>query len=200
MLGSLVNSKLLVYDRYTSENVYSSIMDMRLSAGKTSFKEPSISDDYLIGFTEGEGMFYIGIVPSKETKTGWQVIYFFKVSQNPSGREVLEYFKNRLDCGYIKENSKTDPTDKSLAYVVRDLKSLQEKVIPFFKDKLVIKKAAFEKFRYVVNLVVTKSHLTVTGMKEILEIAYTMNTGKRRVLKEVILEAYIKLESSQAIR
>ena len=36
----------------------------------------SISDDYLLGFVEGEGMFYIGIVPSPETKTGWQVIYF----------------------------------------------------------------------------------------------------------------------------
>ena len=154
----------------------------------------------MVGFTEGEGMFYIGIVPSGETTTGWQVIYFFKVSQNPSGRSILEYFKTRLDCGYIKENSKTDPTDRSLAYVVRDIKSLQEKVIPFFEGKLIIKHDAFEKFKRVVELVMKKSHLNLMGMKEILEIAYTMNTGKRRVLKEVILEAYIKLESSQTIR
>lgn len=159
-----------------------------------------VSDDYLIGFTEGEGMFYIGIVPSKETKTGWQVIYFFKVSQNPSGRMVLQYFKDRLECGYIKENSQTDPTDKSLAYVVRDIFSIKEKVIPFFEDKLVIKRNVFEKFKQVVQLVIAKEHLTMRGMKKILEIAYTMNTGKRKVLKEQILEAYIKLESSQAIR
>ncbi len=159
-----------------------------------------ISDDYLVGFTEGEGMFYIGIVPSKETKTGWQVIYFFKVSQNPNGKEVLEYFKNRLGCGYIKENSQTDPTDKSLAYVVRDLLSIKEKVIPFFEGKLLIKRNAFKKFRQVVQLVLLREHLTAKGMKEILEIAYTMNTGKRKVLKENILEAYKKLESSQTIR
>jgi len=55
----------------------------------------SLSDDYLIGFVEGEGMFYIGIVPSKETKSGWQVIYFFKVSQNPVGKTVLEELKKR---------------------------------------------------------------------------------------------------------
>jgi len=40
-----------------------------------------LSDDYLIGFTEGEGMFYVGIVPSKETKTGWQVIFFKSISK-----------------------------------------------------------------------------------------------------------------------
>lgn len=91
-----------------------------------------ISDDYLIGFVEGEGVFYVGIVPSKETTSGWQVIYFFKVSQNPSGRLVLDYFKERLNCGYIKANSKTDLSDKSLAFVVRNYNDLINRVIPFF--------------------------------------------------------------------
>ena len=60
-----------------------------------------LSDDYLVGFVEGEGMFYIGIVPSRETKSGWQVIHFFKVSQNPIGVEVLKYFLTKFLCGYI---------------------------------------------------------------------------------------------------
>ena len=159
-----------------------------------------ISDDYLVGFTEGEGMFYVGIVPSKETKTHWQVIYFLKVSQNPAGIEVLNHFKNRLGCGYIKQNSQTDSTDKSLAYVVRDLPSLRDKIIPFFEGKLVIKKDAFEKFKQVLELVEEKQHFTVSGMTKILEIAYSMNTQKRRVSKDSILEDYMKLESPQAIR
>jgi len=159
-----------------------------------------VSDDYLIGFTEGEGMFYVGIVPSKETKAGWQVIYFFKVSQNPIGKDVLNQFKDRLKCGYIKQNSQTDLTDKSLAYVVRDFPSLRDKVIPFFEGKLVIKKDAFEKFKQVLKLVEEKQHFTVLGITKILEIAYSMNTQKRRVKKQVILESYMKLESSQAIR
>lgn len=149
-----------------------------------------ISDDYLVGFVEGEGMFYIGIVPSGETKTGWQVIYFFKVSQNPSGKSVLEHFLERFGCGYIKENSKKDTTDKSLAYVVRDFKSIKELIIPFFNNKLIIKRDAFEKFCRVIDIVDSKNHLTAGGMKEILELAYSMNTGKRKVSKEVILRAY----------
>lgn len=159
-----------------------------------------LSDDYLIGFIEGEGMLYIGIVPSRETRTGWQVIYFFKVSQNPSGKMVLDYLKTRLDCGYIKANSLNDSTDKSLAYVVRDFISLRDKVIPFLEGKLVIKQDAFEKFKRVLGLINEKKHLTLVGMTEILDIAYSMNTGKRRVSKEVILKSYQELESPQAIR
>jgi len=149
-----------------------------------------IRDDYLVGFVEGEGMFYIGVVPSRETKSGWQVIYFFKVSQNPNGKRVLNELKKRLGCGYLKENSKTDKTDKSLAYVVRDLPNLRDKVIPFFEGKVIIKKQAFEKFKEVVRLVSNKEHFSAKGITKILDIAYSMNTQKRRVPKERILEAY----------
>lgn len=48
------------------------MVTLRSSAGKTSSYLPfRISDDYLVGFVEGEGMFYVGVVPSRETKTGW---------------------------------------------------------------------------------------------------------------------------------
>lgn len=149
-----------------------------------------INTDYLIGFVEGEGMFYIGIVPSKETKTGWQVIYFFKVSQNPIGRVVLEALQAQLGCGYLKQNSKTDPTDRSLAFVVRDFVSIRDKVIPFFENKLVIKRDAFEKFKRVIQIVESRKHLSREGIVEILTIAYSMNTGKRRVAMEKILQSY----------
>ena len=151
----------------------------------------SLSNDYFVGFVEGEGMFYIGIVPSKETKSGWQVIYFFKVSQNPSGKEVLEELKKRLSCGYIKANSQTDKTDKSLAYVVRDLSSLRDKVIPFFDKKLIIKKDAFEKFKKVIFLVDKKEHLNKSGIRKIINISYSTNTQKRRFTEEQILKSYL---------
>ena len=165
------------------------MVNLRLSAGKTGLYQ-TVSDDYLVGFVEGEGMFYIGIVPSKETKTGWQVIYFFKVSQNPIGEVVLEQLRRRLDCGYIKQNSQSDRSDKSLALVVRDLSSLIYKVLPFFERKLLIKQPAFEKFKRVLEIVSEKRHLSKEGMTEVLEIAYSMNTQKRRVNKEAILKAY----------
>ena len=150
----------------------------------------TISDDYLIGFVEGEGMFYIGIVPSKETKSGWQVIYIFKVSQNPNGKVVLDYFKKRLACGYLKRNDKTGLTDKSLAFVVRNIEDLKTKVLPFFRNKLLIKKKSFEAFEKVLNSVSEGKHLSKEGLKEIIDIAYSMNTGKRKLTKQYILEHY----------
>ena len=151
-----------------------------------------VSDDYLIGFIEGEGMFYVGIVPSRETKTGWQVIHFFKVSQNPSGKAILDYLKKRLKCGYVKPNLKGNQyKDKSLAFVVRDLSSLHTKILPFLESKLVIKRKNFESFKKVIDLVAHKKHLSKQGIRQILDIAYKMNTAKRRVAKSKILQAYI---------
>jgi hypothetical protein len=149
-----------------------------------------ISDDYIAGFVDGEGMFYVSVVPSKETKTGWQVIYFFKISQNPIGRFVLEEIKEKFSCGYIKANSLTDSTDKSLAYVVRDLSSLRDIIIPFFKGKLKIKDSVFKKFTRIIQIVDKKEHLKRNGIKKILNISYTMNTGKRKFSKENILKAF----------
>ena len=150
-----------------------------------------LSDDYFIGIVEGEGCFYIEIVKSPETKSGWQVIYFFKVSQNPSGRMVLESLKKRLDCGYIKQNNRTDTTDKSLAYVVRDLPSLVDKVIPFFATKLITQKAQdYDKFVKVLEIVSLNQHLTKEGMRKILDLAYSMNTTKRKVTKTQILSNF----------
>lgn len=149
-----------------------------------------VSDEYLRGFVEGEGMFYVGVVPSPETKSGWQVIYFLKVSQNPSGKFILDFLKKRLNCGYLKQNSKTDTTDKSLAFVVRDINDLTEKVIPFFDKKLFIKRENFEKFKKVLEIVKKGEHLNKEGLARILDLSYTMNTQKRKFTKEYILNSY----------
>lgn len=138
-------------------------------------------------------MFYIGIVKStgsSRNKSGWQVVYFFKVSQNPNGKFVLDRIKKRLNCGYIKENNKKDSTDKTLAFVVRDLTSIRDKIIPFFEGKLFIKRKTLQKFSKVIDLVSEQKHLKRGGMKQILDIAYSMNTRKRKISKSEILQSF----------
>lgn len=147
----------------------------------------NISDEYILGFIEGEGCFYVGIVPSNETKSGWQVIVFFKVSQNPEGKVILDYLKKRLECGYVKPNDSKDSSDRSLAFVVRDFSSLESKVIPFFNGKLIVKRKNFEKFKRVLELINQSKHLTTEGLKQIIDIAYSMNSKKRKLSKSQIL-------------
>ena len=147
-----------------------------------------LSDDYLYGFVEGEGCFYVGIVPSPDTKLGYQVVASFKVSQNPKGRFVLDALKKRLNAGYIKPNDNKKSSDISLAYVVRDIKSLKEKVIPFFDNKLYIKRKDFLKFKKIIEMIDQEKHKTKQGLIEIVNIAYSMNTGIRRIPKQELIK------------
>ena len=136
-------------------------------------------------------MFYVGVVPARGTsrnKSGWQIIYFLKVSQNPKGKIVLDYFKKRLGCGYLKANANSNSRDNTLAYVVRDLPSIRDKIIPFFDNKLIVKKNDFIKFKKVIELVSEKKHLTKQGLVKIIDLAYSMNSQKRKLTKNVIIK------------
>jgi hypothetical protein len=148
-----------------------------------------IPEDYLIGFIDAEGCFYIGVVPSKETKNKWQIIAFFKVSQNPSGKVILDKMKQYFDTGYVKPNDTIVSSDKSLAYVVRSIKDLMHHVIPKLEGKLVVKRKVFLQFKKVVTMMYERKHLEKKTFKEIIDIAYAMNTQKRKIKKEDILSS-----------
>jgi aspartate ammonia-lyase len=74
--------------------------------------------------------------------------------------------------------------------VVRDFSDLVEKVIPFFDKKLFIKRKNFEKFKKVLEIVKEGKHLSKEGLAQILDLAYSMNTQKRKFSKEYILNTY----------
>ena len=164
---------------------------VRTISRKDHVQAAAVSDDYLIGFIEGEGMFHVGIVPSRFTKLGWQVIYLFKVAQNPIGESVLVALRERLGCGAISPNARSGARDKTLKYVVRDLESLNNKVVPFCKGRLTVKREAFESLKAVLDRENAGQHLTAEGLLEIVDIAYAMNTKARRVPRATI-EAAIK--------
>lgn len=159
---------------------------MRTISRKDHVLAAIVSDDYLFGLIDGEGMFHVGIVPSPFTRLGWQVIYLFKVAQNPIGEQVLRSLQERLDCGTISPNARAGGKDRTLKYVVRDLESLSEKVIPFCDGKLIVKREAFEAFSDVLTRVRGGDHLTARGLLEIVDIAYAMNTRVRRVPRGAI--------------
>lgn len=143
---------------------------VRTISRKDHVQAAAVSDDYLIGFIEGEGMFHVGIVPSRFTKLGWQVIYLFKVAQNPIGEAVLLALQERLGCGTISPNARAGGRDRTLKYVVRDYESLVKKVIPFCDGRLIVKRDALESLKAVLDRIAVGRHL-----------AYAMNSRMRRV-------------------
>ena len=154
---------------------------VRTISRKDHVQTPAVSDDYLYGLIDGEGMFHVGIVPSQFTRLGWQVIYQFKVAQNPIGEPVLRALQGRLGCGTISPNARAGAKDRTLKYVVRDLENLTANVVPFCDGRLIVKREAFDGFKSVLQRVRDSDHLTANGLLEIVDIAYAMNTKSRRV-------------------
>lgn len=155
-------------------------------------QERLVKNFYLAGFIDGEGCFYVGIVPSKYNKIGWQVICEFHVSQNAKGLNILEDIKTTLKCGYIKRNHPASQRDKTFVFVAKNEKDLTEKVLPFFEKHPLIsgKKDDFEKFKQVMFLRREKQHLTTKGLKKVVELAYSMNSGSaRKILKKKLLKS-----------
>ena len=134
-------------------------------------------------------------------KLGIHVIPEFHVSQHQNRIEVLVEIKRVFGCGYIKPNNPRNPKDLTSVYVVRNLKDLRSKVIPFFKKYpfISVKQKDFEKFSYIVSLMSKKVHLKKNGMIAILKLAYSMNfNGKYR--KQKMEDIITVLESSETIR
>ena len=145
---------------------------------------------YLAGFADGEGSFNVSFRPRNDYKLPWKVSMCFNISQRD--RVILALFKRHLKCGTMRQRK-----DGVWYYEVNNLTAIIENVIPFFKKFNFLsakKKRDFDKFVRISKILSSESHLTIPGLKEILNIREDMNDGgKRRYSTEQILR---KLEKS----
>ena len=155
-------------------------------------EKTNISDEYFAGFVDGEGCFYVGFSKREDLPLKWQVITEFHLSQNPKGLNVLEGFRKRLDCGYIKPNHFKNPRDRSWVLVVKKRKDLADKVIPFFKEHPLHskKQVDFEVFAKVIEIIKSKEHLKRKGFKRIVGLVFKQaNTNLKKYSKEKLLSS-----------
>jgi len=120
----------------------------------------------------------------------WQVITEFHVSQNPGGKNLLEIFRKRLNCGYLKPNHAKSLKDKSWVLIVKDRNDLRKKVIPFFKKNplITLKQRDFEIFVKVLEIIEKGKHLQKEGLKEIANLVFSnQRLTNKRYSKEMIL-------------
>lgn len=149
-----------------------------------------ISDEYLSGFTDGEGCFYVGFSKRVDLPLKWQVITEFHLSQNPGGKNVLEEFKQRLGCGYLKPNHAKSLKDKTWVLIIKNRNDLKEKLIPFFKKHRLhtSKQYDFEVFIRVLDIVEQGRHLDKDGFKEIVDLVFSLKRiTNKRYSKELLL-------------
>ena len=132
---------------------------------------------WVVGFVDGEGCLFVGINPHSEMPSGFQVLPEFTVVQHQRDVQLLYALKQFFGCGVVRRNH-----GERLAYRVRSLDHLNEKIVPFFeKHPLKSKKRVdFQKFRKILQLMTKKEHLKSDGIERIRAIAKTMNTGCER--------------------
>ncbi len=132
---------------------------------------------WVVGFVDGEGCFFVGINPHPGMTSQFQVLPEFTVVSHQRDVQLLHALKTFFGCGVVRRNHA-----ERMAFRVRRLEHLNERIIPFFeKHPLQSKKQVdFLKFRDVLRLMATGAHLNAEGIARIRAIASRMNTGQGR--------------------
>ncbi len=131
---------------------------------------------YLAGFTDGEGSFNVSFRPRKDFTVPVKVSLCFNISQKDE--VILSQFKRHLQCGTMRQRK-----DGIWYYEVNNLEAILNNVIPFFNKfrfRSAKKKRDFAKFKEIAFIIKDNRHLTIEGIKEILEIRENMNDGGKR--------------------
>ena len=136
-----------------------------------------LESQWIVGFVDGEGCFYVGINPHPEMSTGFQVLPEFTVVQHERDIQVLHALKRHFGCGVVRRNH-----GDRMAYRVRSIQHLLERIVPFFeKHQLKSRKRVdFQKFRRILLKIGAGEHLQPDGVEEIRRIAAQMNRGRPR--------------------
>jgi hypothetical protein len=121
----------------------------------------SLSADYIVGFTDGEGSFCVFIrQPKKQTwNTRVECHYYIKLREDDVG--LLRKIKDTLGCGRISFQKEYRENQRdNYRYQVSNLRDLSEIIIPFFKKHQLQgkKKDDFVLFCTIVDLVRNKQH------------------------------------------
>ena len=143
---------------------------------------------YISGYVDGEGCFTVSFSRRSKMRGGWEVRPSFSVSQNADRGEVLSEMLMYFGCGTIRP----DRSDHTVKFEVRDIRSLQLRVIPHFMAYPLrsSKRQDFERFAAVCDLLGRGAHLTEVGFCEVVTIATQMNpSGRRKFTQAELLRA-----------
>src|SRR4051794_31084179 len=103
--------------------------------GADNQQERLLTNDWLVGFVDGEGCFSVPIFRNRSTSLGWQVQPAFAVVQGASSRDVLDAMIPFFGCGKVYINRRRDNHREHLCrYYVSRFGDLRDVIVPFFQD------------------------------------------------------------------
>ena len=154
------------------------------AASNHSFKEKQtnkglvINPLWLTGFIDGEGSFHISIYKNKN-KVGWAVKPEFEIRLHARDKVLLEEIQNYFQVGNIFINSKG-----GISFRIQSPKDLAKIVAHLDLYPLKTQKSSdYILFKEVLNLILNKEHLTISGLHKIVAIKASMNLGLSKSLQ-----------------
>ena len=141
---------------------------------------------YVTGLVEGEGSFSVSFNKRRKLAVGIETRPSFSVTLHRRDLPLLKALRAFFRCGAIRY-SRSDGTYK---YEVRSVPELVKKILPHFEKYPLVgaKGEDFRKFAEIVRLVHAKHHLNRQYLRQIIELAYSMNpSGKRKYEKDDLL-------------
>ncbi len=143
-----------------------------------------LSPDWIVGFVDGEGCFYVGINPHPEMRLGYQVLPEFRVVQHERDIQVLYGLKRFFRCGVVRR-SREDRYELR----IRKLGCLLEVVAFFERHPLKTKKNVdLKKFARIVRWMEKGEHLTPEGLIKIIRTSLSMNRADKVKAQEILVE------------
>ena len=141
--------------------------------------KPIVSNEYIVGLTDGEGCFYVNIRKSSLYRMGFNVQLHFHIKMQEKDKFLLEKVKNTLKCGavYFQKEQRLNHC-QCFRYSVSSHSDILKILIPFFRRyplQSFSKQKNFKLFCKIAKLVQLKAHLTKDGLEKIKELKAEMN-------------------------
>ncbi len=140
---------------------------------------------YVTGLAEGEGCFCVSFAVRRRLRLGLEVRPSFALSLNERDLGVLQDLRAFFGCGWIRESR----GDRTFKYEVRSTSDLLASVLPHFERHPLrgCKAHGCAGLRRVCRMVEQGDHLQRNGLREIVDVAFGMNPGRRRHTRETLL-------------
>ena len=133
-----------------------------------------LTADWVCGFVDGEGTFWISIEPKSKMKLGRQARIGFKITQGRKNLQILYDIKDMFGVGTVKPQT----TNRSVwEYRVSNFDAMCTKIIPFFERHplYTYKRFDFLRVRSASLLMIRKLLLTAAGLERIVKMREKMN-------------------------
>jgi len=163
------------------KNLSNNMNSKRDRSSYLNTNEIVITPNWLLGFIEAEGNFYVTVTPNKTSKLGYRVITNFSIAQNAVERPVLVAIQKYFGCGSIVEKKhKFDNRKLMLEYRITGMKDINNILIPFFENhKLITTKLLdYLDFKEIMEICNNGNHSTQVGLDRIKEITSGMNNKR----------------------